>query len=75
MGKAEYLSQLNAMQPIINALNVAVPKEFMHGTNAASTIMGAGPYCNNNNLCKKANSALFGAPWNPVDPINQQNLL
>ena len=27
-GKMEYLSQLNVTQAIINALNVAVPKEF-----------------------------------------------
>ena len=47
--KMEYLSQLNVTQAIINALNVAVPKEFKRGTNAAGTIMGAGPYRNNNN--------------------------
>ena len=85
-GKMEYLSQLNVTQAIINALNVAVPKEFKRGTNAAGTIMGAGPYRNNNNpraillvlrtlygrptpAEKQANNALFGAPWNPADPI------
>ena len=84
--KMEYLSQLNVTQAIINALNVAVPKEFKRGTNAAGTIMGAGPYRNNNNpraillvlrtlygrptpAEKQANNALFGAPWNPADPI------
>ena len=84
--KMEYLSQLNVTQAIINALNIAVPKEFKRGTNAAGTIMGASPYRNNNNprtillalrtlygrptpAEKQANNALFGAPWNPADPI------
>ena len=30
-------------------INIAVPKEFKRGTNAAGTIMGASPYRNNNN--------------------------
>lgn len=84
--KMEYLSQINVTQAIINALNIAVPKEFKRGTNAAGTIMGASPYRNNNNprtillalrtlygrptpAEKQANNALFGAPWNPADPI------
>jgi hypothetical protein len=84
--KMEYLSQTNMMQAIINALNIAVPKEFKCSTNAAGTFMDASPYCNNNNPCtillalrtlyrcpmpakKQANNALFGAPWNPADPI------
>jgi hypothetical protein len=84
--KMEYLFQLNVTQAIINALNIAVPKEFKRGTNATSTIMGASPYRNNNNprtillalrtlygrptlAEKQANNALFGAPWNPADPI------
>ena len=47
--KMDYLSQLNVTQAIINALNVAVPKEFKRGATAAGTIMGASPYRNNNN--------------------------
>ena len=48
--KMEYLSQLNVTQANINALNIAGQKEFKCSTNAASTIMGASPYRNNNNL-------------------------
>ena len=46
-GKADYISQLNVTQAIIVALNVAVPKQFKRGTNAAGGIMGANPYRNN----------------------------
>ena len=86
VSKMEYLSQINMTQAIINALNIAVPKEFKRSTNAAGTFMGASPYRNNNNprtillaprtlygrpmpAKKQANNALFGAPWNPADPI------
>jgi hypothetical protein len=33
--KANYISQLNVTQAIIAALNIAVPKQFKRGTNAA----------------------------------------
>jgi hypothetical protein len=62
--KMEYLSQLNVTQAIINALNIAVPKEFKRGTNAAGTIMGASPYRNNNNprAILRALRTLYGRP-------------
>ena len=48
--KADYIFQLNVTQAIIVALNIAVPKQFKHGTNAAGGIMGANPYHNNQDL-------------------------
>ena len=48
--KADYISQLNITQAIIPALNIAVLKQFKHGMNAAGGIMGANPYCNNQDL-------------------------
>ena len=62
--KMDYLSQLNVTQAIINALNVAVPKEFKRGETAAGTIMGASPYRNNNNPCTilLALRDLYGRP-------------